>query len=177
MTLAEKDKDALIKYRIDRANETIVEAKEALESNHLNLAVNRIYYACFYSTEALMLTRDFSTKDHGVLKGEFNKVYVHGGIVDKKYFATLNNAFENRRTGDYGDFVKFDKDEVRSSLVKTEEFVTEINKMTLKFINKQETENKQKDNPQYSVNPQTPNPDAPAQDIKNQPKPTIKFRR
>ena len=177
MTLAEKDKDVLIKYRIGRANETIVEAKEALESNHLNLAVNRIYYACFYSTEALMLTRDFSTKDHGVLKGEFNKVYVHGGIVDKKYFAILNNAFENRQTGDYGDFVRFDKDEVRNSFGKAEEFVTEINKMTLKFINKQEIENKQAQEPKPELKPQTPDPAAPAQDIKNQPKPTIKFRR
>jgi uncharacterized protein (UPF0332 family) len=89
MTLSEKDKFALIKYRIGRANETIVEAKEALELNHLNLAVNRIYYACFYSVEALMLTRDFSTKNHGVLKGEFNKIYIHSGILDKKILKLL----------------------------------------------------------------------------------------
>ena len=137
MTLLEKDKSALIKYRIDRANETIIEAKEALELDHLILAVNRIYYACFYSVEALMLTRDFSTKNHGVLKGEFNKVYVHSGIIDKKYFEILNNAFKNRQTGDYGDFVKFNKDKVESSLSEAKEFVTEINKMALNYINKQ----------------------------------------
>ena len=135
MTLSEKDKFALIKYRIDRANETIVEAKEALELNHLNLAVNRIYYACFYSVEALMLTRDFSTKNHGVLKGEFNKIYIHSGILDKKYFETLNNAFKNRQTGDYGDFVKFNKDKVKNSLIEAEGFVAEINKMALKYMN------------------------------------------
>ena len=135
MTLSEKDKFALIKYRIDKANETIVEAKEALELNHLNLAVNRIYYACFYSVEALMLTRDFSTKNHGVLKGEFNKIYIHSGILDKKYFETLNNAFKNRQTGDYGDFVKFNKDKVKNSLIEAEWFVAEINKMALKYMN------------------------------------------
>ena len=133
--MSEKDKFALIKYRIDRANETIVEAKEALELNHLNLAVNRIYYACFYSVEALMLTRDFSTKNHGVLKGEFNKIYIHSGILDKKYFETLNNAFKNRQTGDYGDFVKFNKDKVKNSLIEAEWFVAEINKMALKYMN------------------------------------------
>ena len=133
--MSEKDKFALIKYRIDRANETIVEAKEALELNHLNLAVNRIYYACFYSVEALMLTRDFSTKNHGVLKGEFNKIYIHSGILDKKYFETLNNAFKNRQTGDYGDFVKFNKDKVKNSLIEAEGFVAEINKMALKYMN------------------------------------------
>lgn len=177
MTLETNDKEALIKYRIDRANETIIEAKEAYESGHLNLAVNRVYYACFYSTEALMLTRDFSTKDHGRLKGEFNKVFVHDGLIDKKYFAILDAAFKNRQTGDYGDFVKFNKEEVKDSLEKAEEFVTEINKMTLKFINKQEIENKQAQEPKPELKPQTPNPEDPAQDIKNQPKPTIKFRR
>ena len=89
MTLSEKDKFALIKYRIQRADETIIEAKEALELNHLILAVNRIYYACFYSVEALMLTRDFSTKNHGVLKGEFNKAFIHSGILDKKILKLL----------------------------------------------------------------------------------------
>jgi hypothetical protein len=136
MTLHEKDKSALIKYRIDRANETIIEAKEALELNHLILAVNRIYYACFYSVEALMLTRDFSTKNHGVLKGEFNKAFIHSGILDKKYYKILSNAFENRQTGDYGDFVKFNKDEVLNSLMEAEDFITEINKTALNYIDK-----------------------------------------
>jgi hypothetical protein len=49
--------------------------------------------------------------------------------------------------------------------------------MTLKFINKQEIENKQAQEPKPELKPQTPNPEDPAQDIKNQPKPTIKFRR
>ena len=136
MTLLENDKSALIKYRIHRADETIVEAKEVLELNHLILAVNRIYYACFYSVEALMLTRDFSTKNHGVLKGEFNKAFIHSGVLDKKYYKILSNAFENRQTGDYGDFVKFNKDEVLNSLIEAEDFVTEINKTVLNYIDK-----------------------------------------
>ena len=83
-----------------------------------------------------MLTKNFSTKNHGVLKGEFNKAFIHGGIVDKKYFAILDDAFKKRQTGDYGEFVRFDKENVKLSLEKAKEFVAEINKMTLKFINK-----------------------------------------
>ena len=36
-----------------------------------------------------MLTRDFSTKNHGVLKGEFNKAFIHSGILDKKILKLL----------------------------------------------------------------------------------------
>ena len=161
MTLENKDKLALINYRVERSIETLEAAETMINSNHLNSAVNRIYYACFYSTEALMLTKDFSTKNHGVLKGEFNKTFIHSGIVDEKYFVILDNAFEKRQTGDYGDFVKFNKEEVKDSLGKAEEFVTEINKMTLKFINKQETE--------ISKKPPTesPEPDAFTRDLEN----------
>jgi uncharacterized protein (UPF0332 family) len=91
----------------------------------------------FYLVEALMLTRDFSTKNHGVLKGEFNKAFIHSGIIDKKYFEILNNAFKNRQTGDYGYFVKFSKDKVENSLLEAEKFVIKINEMALNYINNQ----------------------------------------
>jgi uncharacterized protein (UPF0332 family) len=50
-----ENKDELILYRISRAKETIQEAKNAIEENHLHLAENRIYYAIFYFASALSL--------------------------------------------------------------------------------------------------------------------------
>jgi len=40
---------SLIQYRVDRALESIEEAKLLLENGHLNSSVNRLYYACFYA--------------------------------------------------------------------------------------------------------------------------------
>ena len=51
---------------------------------------------------------------------------------------------------------------------------------TREYISQQFRENKEQEikNSQNKISePQTPKPDAPAQNIKNQPKPTIKFRR
>ena len=42
------NKDAIIEYRINRANETIKKAETALDNNFLFNAENRIYYAIFY---------------------------------------------------------------------------------------------------------------------------------
>ncbi|MCL4427920.1 MAG: HEPN domain-containing protein [Deltaproteobacteria bacterium] len=181
MTLREGDKQALIKYRIERSIEAIDEAKMAYESNHLNLAVNRNYYACFYSIKALLLTKDIDYSDHGHVKGEFNKEFVHKGLVDKDYTKILENAFQQRQIGDYRDLIKFNKEGVKSSIKKAEEFVTEINKMTLKFTNKQEIENKQEATSTNLKNSESPKPDSFTQDPQNKPeiKPEIKrkFRR
>lgn len=48
-----------IKYRRERAKETLEEAEIMLDNNKLIAAVNRIYYAIFYEVLALLLKKDF----------------------------------------------------------------------------------------------------------------------
>jgi uncharacterized protein (UPF0332 family) len=52
------DRQMLITYRLERARETLEEARVLLEKGHANAGVNRLYYACFYAVSALLLTRD-----------------------------------------------------------------------------------------------------------------------
>ena len=138
MTLKNKDKIALIKYRIEKSQETLKSAKRGFNADDMFDASNRIYYACFYSTEVLMLSKNFSTKKHVELKSEFNRVFVHGGILDKKYYKILGNAFNDRQNSDYGDFVELeDKEYIKMSLKNAEEFITVINKLTLSLIDKE----------------------------------------
>lgn len=85
------------------------------------------------------------SRSYAGLIGAFNKEFTHSGLIDKKYSEILKGTFENRQTGDYGDFVRFNKEEVKSSLNQAEEFVKEINKMTMKYINENRIENKQKE--------------------------------
>lgn len=58
------DKENLIRYRIERAKETIKEAEDDISKNFLHSAENRIYYAIFYSVLALAIKNDFSTSKH-----------------------------------------------------------------------------------------------------------------
>ena len=45
----------LVKYRLDRAIETIEEAVLLANNNHWNACINRLYYACFYATNVLLI--------------------------------------------------------------------------------------------------------------------------
>ena len=85
MTLEEKDREELIKYRIVRAKDSINDVQFLIENNKLTLAVNRIYYGIFYILSALALKHKFITSKHSQLLGWFNKTFVKEGIIDKKY--------------------------------------------------------------------------------------------
>ena len=50
----ENSKNALIAYRIQRAYETLKEAEVMKRENFYNAAINRLYYACYYATVALL---------------------------------------------------------------------------------------------------------------------------
>ena len=78
MTDGQRD---LVRYRTGRAFETLQEARLMLESGHLHGAANRIYYACFYATMALLLTRGLSSPKHGGVMALFNKHFVKEGVV------------------------------------------------------------------------------------------------
>ncbi len=51
-------KDDLIYYRISRAKETFDEALILASENHWNAVANRLYYACFYIVNALLMKND-----------------------------------------------------------------------------------------------------------------------
>jgi len=131
MTNEEK---ALIAYRMERAQQAIIEAKTLFDAGLLNAYVNRLYYACFYAVSALLLTKNLSTSKHSYLRSLMHRELVNTGLIPKELGKHFDLLFNNRMKGDYGDFVKFQADTVKSWLEPTREFVSHIDKLISKLI-------------------------------------------
>jgi uncharacterized protein (UPF0332 family) len=58
------DKEEIIKYRLERADETIAEAKLLAKDLHWNTVANRLYYDCFYAVLGLLTKNDTRIKTH-----------------------------------------------------------------------------------------------------------------
>lgn len=66
--LDKESKKALVAYRIQRAYETLREAEVMIRESFYNAAINRLYYACYYATVALLLKYDIQTQTHNGVK-------------------------------------------------------------------------------------------------------------
>ncbi|GAK59237.1 hypothetical protein U27_06214 [Candidatus Vecturithrix granuli] len=80
---------------------------------------------------ALAVQYDFHTSKHQQLIGWFNKNFVKEGKIAPKYTKIINDAYENRSSGDYGVFVSFAKDDVAEMLMDMKDFLTRIEQYIL----------------------------------------------
>jgi uncharacterized protein len=120
MTPEERD---LVRYRLQRAQETLEEAALLREKGHLNASVNRLYYACFYAVSALLLTEGKSSSKHSGIRALFNKEWVKTGRIPSEYGRFYRRLYDSRQKGDYGDFVQFEDADVAPWFQEAREFV------------------------------------------------------
>ena len=120
------EKHTLVGYRLERARQTLEEAKLLLDAGHANACVNRLYYACFYAVSALLLTQNISTSKHTHVRASLHRDYVKPGLVPKNMGDHYNLLFDSRQKGDYEDLVVFEAEDVQSWLEPTKSFIDHI---------------------------------------------------
>ncbi|MEN6468542.1 MAG: HEPN domain-containing protein [Smithella sp.] len=121
-----EESPALISYRLERASESLRAARIMLENGMLTFSMNRVYYAMFYSVQALLVSRKVSFSKHGQVKAYFNREMIKTGIFPKEMGRLYNKAFEYRQKFDYIDFSSPDREIVSEYLEKAIDFVSNI---------------------------------------------------
>lgn len=112
MSLSKEDIKAVVAYRIEKAHATMQEAEDMVATRHWNLAMQRMYYACFYMASALLLSAGFKAQTHAGVMGQLGMNYVAKGILTKEEGRLYSRLLQNRITGDYNDFFDFAEEDV-----------------------------------------------------------------
>lgn len=71
-----ESKKDLVKYRLERAHETLEDAELLAEHYKWNSCINRLYYACFYAVTALLLKNGFKAFTHNGVKSVFSENFI-----------------------------------------------------------------------------------------------------
>ncbi len=121
------DREILIQYRLDQAEQTIGEVSKLIEMDLLNVAVNRVYYGIFYCLTALALKFEFRSSKHAQLIGWFNQTFIKTQQIEVKYGKIIRDAYKNRSDGDYAPFISFSKEDVQDMQEDMIDFIERIN--------------------------------------------------
>jgi uncharacterized protein (UPF0332 family) len=116
-------KQELIRYRLQRANEMIEDGDLLLREGRLASATNRIYYAMFYATSALLATRNLSSSRHSGVIALLHDHFVRPGDFPRELARQLSLAFEMRNDSDYEDFATPEANELAEVLANARSFV------------------------------------------------------
>ncbi|MBN2135616.1 MAG: HEPN domain-containing protein [Acidobacteria bacterium] len=95
--------EELVKYRFSRAKESYDESILLASGDHWNAAANRLYYACFYLVNALLIQHDLSFTSHNGVKTEFHRFFVKTDKITIKSGKLYSRLFNLRQEGDYVD--------------------------------------------------------------------------
>lgn len=120
--MSEQNKE-LIQYRIERARDSLEDARILSNAERWNASIKRIYYACFYALTALFAQKDLHSSKHSGVRSLFNLHFVKTQKVPKQHATTYNDLFERRQESGYVDFVSFESSQILPLLAKAESFV------------------------------------------------------
>jgi len=109
MTGTTKD---LIHYRLERAKETLQDAKLLAEKQRWNSAINRLYYAAYYAVIALLLKGNFKTTTHNGVKSKFSEQFIKTKLFPAELGRIYSQLFTWRQKGDYADLFDFTEEKV-----------------------------------------------------------------
>ena len=127
--LTEQERYELMKYRMQRAHDTMKEALLLKNESFYNAAINRLYYACYYAAVALLIKHEIQPQTHNGVKTMLGLHFVSQGKLSKDHGNTFNTLFEKRHSGDYDDFVYCDREMVDELYPKEEVFIQTIEEM------------------------------------------------
>jgi uncharacterized protein (UPF0332 family) len=122
-------KEDLIKYRREKAAETLADARLLYKNKRLFSAVNRIYYSMFYEVVALLQHEGLTSKKHSGVLAVFQRSFIKTNRVTLDMGKFYSRMFEFRHKGDYGDFIQFEEEKVKEWIDKAELFIKEIERL------------------------------------------------
>ncbi len=93
-------KEDYVKYRLEKADETLKAAHVLIQHKFWNSGVNRLYYACFYATTALLAQNGMTAQTHTGVKTQFFLHFVKTGKIFLELGKLYSDLFDGRQKGD-----------------------------------------------------------------------------
>lgn len=129
MKLSPEERNAIVNYRRQKAYDTLREAEGIVSLRYWNAAANRLYYACYYITSALLTYYGFTARTHSGVIRLLGMHFVSTGYLAQKHAKFYTRLFELRQTGDYDDFYNITEEEITPLIEPAKDYMASIKKL------------------------------------------------
>ena len=116
----------LVRYRLAKADENLAEANSLFVGQFYAGANNRIYYSIFNAILAVHALDQRTTNSHKRAIGEFNRIYIHGGIFPKEYSKEITKIEVERHASDYDNFYAANSEEALANYDFAKSFLADV---------------------------------------------------
>ena len=134
MSLSYDERKAIVQLRLERALQTMEEAKGNMTLKYWHVVANRLYYAAYYAVSALLIANGDTAQTHAGVKVVFGLHFVKTNIVSREVNDLYSKLFALRMTGDYDDTYNLREEEVMPLIEPTEALINTISALAREKI-------------------------------------------
>ena len=127
--MTERDRKLYISQRLARSKAVIAEIDNLIKFEYLNTAINRIYYSCFYSVQALLASLDLYPKSHAGILRMFSLHFTKKGKIPTSLSEYYTGLFHKRQLADYAEGTEYKKEEAEKLFSTAIDFITYVEKL------------------------------------------------
>jgi uncharacterized protein (UPF0332 family) len=120
---------------LEKAADTIKNAKYNLNGAFYSGTANRTYYACYYCLIALLYTQKVYLKTHQGAKAKFSELFIKTEFFPVEVSDSISLLFDSRQEADYDLDAEITKDDAEMLVSKANEIYYLCNGYFQNFIN------------------------------------------
>jgi uncharacterized protein len=124
----------IVRYRLQRATETLTEAKFVLSGGYAANAANRLYYASFYAVTALLASEQLVSKSHKGASILLHQNFVKQGRISIEHGKLYGQLFRLRQESDYEDLFDIELADAQGYVLAVEQFIAEISLLLAPYL-------------------------------------------
>ena len=123
-----ENRKALVRYRIEQADESLASARLLVENDKLRSSVSGAYYTMFYCVLALLAIKGRSISKHSGVIFLFDMEFIKTNIFSKDFSQWLHEAFDLRQRSDYREMLTVSIERAQAVLTHAHDFLASTRK-------------------------------------------------
>ena len=112
-----------IQLKVEKAKSLLAEINVLIEHEFYSTAINRIYYACFHATKAILLVKDIIPKTHSGVVAMLHKHFVSEELFSIERASFFSKLMQERIDDDYSDYLIVELDEIIDFIEPSKEYL------------------------------------------------------